>query len=182
MKKYALLLFVLMLAAGCGRLPKDKVILAKINNYEITQDEFEQEFKDSGFGRVDTLESRKDFLNTLINRKLILQDAQKKGLDKDKSFLNMIERFWEQSLLKLTLDKKAKEVAGSVLVSDREIQETYDTLFKNGKTDKSYDQMYQQIKWEITRSKETQAMNNWVAQLRKKGEIKISSDLLKQNK
>jgi len=88
----------------------------------------------------------------------------------------MIERFWEQSLLKVALDKKTKEVAGSVMVNDKEIAEAYDNLLKSGKTDKSYDQMYQQIKWEITRQKETQAMNEWVAQLRKKGEIKINLD------
>ncbi|PIP20698.1 MAG: hypothetical protein COX40_03295 [Candidatus Omnitrophica bacterium CG23_combo_of_CG06-09_8_20_14_all_40_11] len=177
MKKYLFLLLAAILTLGCGRpVEEKKEILAKINNYEITWEEFEGEFKASSYGYTDTAESRKEFLNTLINRKLILQDAQKKGLDKDKSFLKMIERFWEQSLLKVALDKKTKEVAGSVMVNDKEIAEAYDNLLKSGKTDKSYDQMYQQIKWEITRQKETQAMNEWVAQLRKKGEIKINLD------
>ena len=177
MKKYLFLLLAAILTLGCGRpVEEKKEILAKINNYEITWEEFEGEFKASSYGYTDTAESRKEFLNTLINRKLILQDAQKKGLDKDKSFLKMIERFWEQSLLKVALDKKTKEVAGSVMVNDKEIAEAYDNLLKSGKTDKSYDQMYQQIKWEITRQKETQAINDWVAQLRKKGEIKINLD------
>ena len=177
MKKYLFLLLAAILTLGCGRpVEEKKEILAKINNYEITWEEFEGEFKASSYGYTDTAESRKEFLNTLINRKLILQDAQKKGLDKDKGFLKMIERFWEQSLLKVALDKKTKEVAGSVMVNDKEIAEAYDNLLKSGKTDKSYDQMYQQIKWEITRQKETQAMNEWVAQLRKKGEIKINLD------
>lgn len=182
MKKYALLLFVLMLAAGCGGVPKDKVVLVKINNYEITQDEFEQEFKDSSFGRVDTLESRRDFLNNLINRKLILQDAQNKNLDKDKSFLKMIEKFWEQSLLRLALDRKTKEVAGASFVSDKTIEEVYQKMFKDGKTDKSYDKMYHQIKWEITKLKESQMMNNWIEELRKNADIKINKALLEKNK
>lgn len=181
MKKYTIILLAALFVLGCTGKPKDREVLAKVNNYEITEQEFEEEFRASAYGSVDTQESRKEFLNTLINRKLILQDAQNKGLDKDKSFLKMIERFWEQSLLKLTLDKKSKEIAGSVLVNDKEIAKIYDDMRKNGKTDKSYDQMYQQIKWEITKSKETQAINDWVAQLRKKGEIKVNSDLLKSN-
>jgi len=181
MKKYLVILVALLFIFGCTGKSKDKKVLAKVNNYEITAEEFEEEFKASTYGSVDTLASRKEFLNTLINRQLILQDAQKKGLDKDKNFLKMIEKFWEQSLLKFVLERKNNEVAGSTLVNDREIQETYDNMLKNGKTDRPYDQMYQQIKWEITKSKETQAMNDWLMQLGHKADIKINSALLKSN-
>lgn len=182
MKKNLVFLSILIFIMGCNPAPKDKQILAKINNYEITLDEFQEEFKESSYARNGALESKQDFLNNLINRKLILQDAQKKGLDKDRSFLKMIEKFWEQSLLKLALDKKTKETAGSVAVGDKEIEDTYNNMAKEGKTDKSYDQMYQQIKWEITRAKETQQLNDWIAQLHKRADIKVNYDLLKQEK
>jgi hypothetical protein len=182
MKKNLIFLSVLIFVTGCNPAPKDKQILAKINNYEITLDEFQEEFRDSPYARNETPESKKEFLNNLINRKLILQDAQKRGLDRDKSFLKMIERFWEQSLLKLAIDKKTQEIAGSVSVSDKEIEDAYNNLLKEGKTDKTYDQMYQQIKWEINRSKQTQYLNDWINQLHKKADIKVNYDLLKQDK
>lgn len=182
MKKFLVFLSILIFIMGCNPTPKDKQILAKINNYEITLDEFKEEFKESSYGRNGTPESKQDFLNNLINRKLILQDAQKKGLDKDRRFLKMIEKFWEQSLLKLALDKKTKETAGSASVSDKEIEDTYNNMLKEGRTDKSYDEMYQQIKWEVTRAKETQQLNDWIAQLHKKADIKVNYDLLKQGK
>ena len=183
MKKYIVLLLAVILTLGCSRPAKEKKeILAKINNYEITLDEFEEEFKGSAYGRNDTSESRKEFLSNLINRKLILQDAQGKGLDKDKDFLKMIERFWEQSLLKLVLDKKTKDIAGSTFVSDKIIEETYQRMRQEGKADRTYDQMYNQIKWEITRTRGTQAMNEWVSGLRKNADIKVNYDLLKQGK
>ena len=182
MKKNLVFLSILIFIMGCNPAPKDKQILAKINNYEITLDEFQEEFKESSYGRNGTPESKQDFLNNLINRKLILQDAQKKGLDKDRRFLKMIEKFWEQSLLKLALDKKTKETAGSASVSDKEIEDTYNNMLKEGRTDKSYDEMYQQIKWEVTRAKETQQLNDWIAQLHKKADIKVNYDLLKQGK
>ena len=112
MKKCSILLAGLLFVFGCGVnqcQSKKAVVLAKVNNYEITRVEFEEEFRRSRFGLADTLESRRQFLNNLINQKLILQEAQKEGLDKDPGFLKLIERFWEQSLLKITLDKKSRE-------------------------------------------------------------------------
>jgi hypothetical protein len=119
MKNKMLILFAVLLLAGCAcPLSKDKKILAKINNYEITLDEFQKQFDESFYARDNTPEARKEFLKVLIGRKLILQDAQAKGLDKEKEFLKMIERFWEQSLLKLALQRKSVEIAGSAEAKD----------------------------------------------------------------
>lgn len=181
MKRYIVFLCIILFVLGCTGKPKNKEMLAKVNNYEITRQEFEEEFKASSFGRDNTLESRKEFLDNLINQKLILQDAQRKDLDKENNFLKMIEKFWEQSLLKLALERKTKEIAGSAMVSDKTIEDTYNKMLKEGKTDKTYDQMYQRIKWEITKLKESQEMNNWISELHKGSDIKINYDLLKQD-
>jgi hypothetical protein len=182
MRKYLAMLILSLLIFGCSKGATNKVVLAKVNNYEITQEEFNEEFRESAFGQNDTLESRKEFLNILINRALILQQAQAEDLDKEKDFLRMIERFWEQSLLKIALDKKSKETAGSAFVDDKTIGEAYNKMLKEGKADKSYEQMYRQIKWEITQQKETQMINDWMADLRKRAQIKVNYDLLKENK
>ncbi|MFA5157023.1 MAG: SurA N-terminal domain-containing protein [Candidatus Omnitrophota bacterium] len=175
----AFLLLVVFVICGCAKqAPKNKEILAKINNYEITKEEFDEEFKLSAYGRIDTPDSRKEFLNMLINRKVILQDAEAKGIDRDKDFLKMVERFWEQSLLKLTLDRKAKEVAGAVVVTDKEIEAVYNKLKEEGKTDKPYDQLYNQIKWELTRVKESRILGDWMASLRSQADTKLNLNLL----
>lgn len=179
MRKFLFFLLVLIFIIGCWRTPKEKIIVAKVNNYEITKEEFEQEFKDSVYSRQDTLQSRKEFLDNLINRKLILQDAQKKGLDKNNDFLKTVEKFWEQSLLKIALDKKTKELAGSASVSDKDIEEAYSKMPADVKADKPYENMYTQIKWELTRFKESQQVNDWVSGLRKKAAVTVNNDLLK---
>jgi hypothetical protein len=114
------------MAAGCKCQAKDRQVLAKINNYEITKQEFEEEFMDSGFGAYDTEESRKSFLDNLINRKIVLQEAQGQGIDKDEAFLKSIERFWEQSLLKAMLDKKSKDIALLKGADKKEAEDAYD--------------------------------------------------------
>ena len=177
---FVLAILLCVVIGGCGPTSKSKEIVAKINNYEITKDKFETEFKESIYGQVDTEEARKEFLDNLINRKLILQDAQDKGLDKEQGFLRMIERFWEQALLKIALDKKTKEMFGSVSVSDTQVRQLYDFLLKNGQIDKPYEQAREQLKRDLIKTVESQTMDKWIAQLNKKAQIKINHELLKQ--
>ena len=150
MKQYLSLLFVILLLSGCSNSSTQKDVLAKVNNYEITRSEFEAEFKVSPYGKTDTSESRKEFLNTLIDRKLILQYAQKEGLDREANFLKTIERFWEQSLLKIALSKKTKDIDAKLSVSG----------------------------WEAKRNEETKMLNDWMSELRKQARITIKDGTL----
>ncbi|MDD4980577.1 MAG: SurA N-terminal domain-containing protein [Candidatus Omnitrophica bacterium] len=179
MKKYLVILCVSFLFFGCTAKPKDKIILAKINDYEITREEFYAALKDSMYGMADTPESRQEFLDNLINQKLILQEAQKKGLDKETNFLKTIERFWEQSLLKIALDKKTKEISSNMRIGDKDIQEAYQKMSQAGEADKTYDQMYNQLKWELTKAKESEEINKWITELHNKAQVKVDYDLLK---
>lgn len=180
MKKYIIFMIGLsIIILGCTKQKKPEPILAKVNNYEITLKEFQERFQNSPYSTTDTLQSRKDFLNVLINQKLMLQQAQADGLDKNQDFLKSIERFWEQSLLTLVLERKSNEISGSIMVSDKEIEESYKALGQEGRADKPYEQMYSQIKWELTRAKGTDLMNGWLDQLRSKSKIMVNSDLLK---
>lgn len=179
------LIFALLVSLGilgCSGSQKETYVLAKVNSYEIGSKEFNELFKESPYVKTDTTESKMAFLSQLIDKKLILQDAQRNGLDKDPDFLRAIERFWEQSLLKLALEKKSKEIAGLPKVTDKSIEEAYQKMVKEGKTSKPYAAMYQQIKWEVTKLKESQAFNDWLEALRRGSEISINYDLLNQDK
>jgi hypothetical protein len=181
MKKTIAFLLLVLLACGCAKqAPKSKEILARVNNYEITKEEFDAEFRISAYSRNDTPDSRKEFLSTLINRKLILQDAEAKGIDRDEDFLKTVERFWEQSLLKLMLERKSKDIAGAVIVTDKEVEAVYNKLKEEGKTDKPYDQVYGQIKWELARVKESRILGEWMTALHNKSDIKINLGLLER--
>ena len=116
MARIKILILLFLTAAfisGCSKCPsgtKAAEVVVSINNYDITRDEFETLFRESAYGKSDTPESRREFLGNLIDRKLILQYAQKEGLDREGAFLKMIESFWEQSLLKVALDRKNREI------------------------------------------------------------------------
>lgn len=130
---------------------KNEEAVVSINNYNITRSEFEKEFKDSVYGKTDTAASRKDFLEALIDRKLILKQAQAEGLDKEKSFLKTIEKFWEQSLLKIALDRKTQEIDAKLSASG----------------------------WDAKRKEESRLMDEWVSGLRARARISVKDDILK---
>ena len=104
-----ILCLVLLGLAGCGN-PQtpSKDVVARVGNYVITRQEFEEAYKDSSYGAQGTFASRKIFLNNMINQKLILLDAENKGLDKNKEFLKMVENFWQQSLLTSAMQEKSQ--------------------------------------------------------------------------
>jgi len=182
MKKIILIFILPAFLVACSGGPQPAETVIKINNYEITRSGFEREFKDSVFGRVDNPQSRKEFLDNLIDRILILQEAQKAGLDNDPLFLKMVEEFWAQSLLKLAIENKSKEITGASFVSDKAIEEIYQNMLKDGKTTRSYEEMYQQIKRDMIKLQESRMMSQWLTQLRKSAVIQVNKDLVADNK
>lgn len=177
MKKLLIAIFLLITILILFKLntAKPEEYLVKINNYTITPQEFNQEFLASAYAKNDTPQSRKEFLDMLIRRKLVIQDAQARGLDKDKEFLKSIERFWEQSLLKRVMDEKSKEVNGSVVVADKAVEAIYNKLKSEGKTDKSYEEMYNPLKWSLVKIEESRTIDKWLTSLYEKSDIRINS-------
>lgn len=65
------------------------------------------------------LKTRDDLIDSLVTRELLIQEAQKEGIDKEEAFRQSIQNFYEQSLIKLLLDRKFESV--KVSVSDGEL-------------------------------------------------------------
>ena len=128
----------------------------------------------------DTPQVREAFLEKLINRKLILQEAQKKGLDKKEDFLKSIENFWEQSLLAIVIDKKVKEISGSTTVSKREIQVYYNNWIKdNPDEQQTLDEMRDTIEWQLLTNKQRAALNSWIETLKDNADIEVDKKAIR---
>jgi peptidyl-prolyl cis-trans isomerase C len=90
------LLCFLCLPLSCNKAqPLKQKELARINNRVITLEEFEQELEQlpqPAKLQMVSEEGRKKLLQELINRELLLQEAKKKGFDKDEKVLANLER------------------------------------------------------------------------------------------
>ena len=97
------------------------LILAQVNGKPITVDAFNRKWsmlpemvKTAYFGQS----GKKDFLEELIRRELLLQKAHEMNLDQDRPFKDRVEAFRERLLLDAVLNKTIEE---KVVVTDGEI-------------------------------------------------------------
>ena len=129
-----IIITLLLFASGCVKGPaKDKQILAKINNYEMTVSDFKDEARltrgNSNLS-LDEDAAKAQLLKDLISKKILIQEALKLNFDKDKSFMREIERYWEQALLKLLFKNQSEELSRTIRVDDAEVSQAYDRMKK----------------------------------------------------
>ena len=58
----------------------------------------------------------KYFLDLEIGKQLLIQEAQRQGLDRNRTFMKTIERNWKQTLIKELLDR---EIARKRVMKER---------------------------------------------------------------
>lgn len=150
----------------------------KINDFVMTTQEFEDYFKKTNVSGQDSSEARKDALDMLISKKLILQEAEKIGLHQGKEFLEALEMYYEQLLFKLIIEKKSEELGPKVEVSEREIRRLYDRMLEKGLVEKPLDEIYDQVEWQAFREKQTKVMSDWIGELRIKAKVEINQSVL----
>jgi len=99
--------------------------LARINDRVITLEEFEQEMEQLP-PQLKTLmveeKGRRDFLQTVIERELLLQEGVRKGLNKDDKVLDKVEQFKQGLIIETLIEELC---AGKDEVSDEEVKAYY---------------------------------------------------------
>ena len=177
LRRLLILSVLVFLAAGCGKVDRSPVAI-EIDGIKITVDEFEEMYRTSYYAKDNLPASRKAFLDNLLVTKLILREAERMDLDKDPVFLKEVEFFWQQSLLKLMLDVKSKEVSLDLRIDDREIRDYYELHKDTDFEGKALADVYGQIQWLLLRSKQRNTVQDWMNALEDRTEIKINYGLL----
>jgi len=77
---------------------------------------------------TDPAEAKDELMEEVITRKVLLQEAQKQNLDKERVFMREIERYWEQSLLKVLTRKMSEELSKDISVDDSEVINEYQQM------------------------------------------------------
>lgn len=161
--------------SGCTNQEKAAICIGKIN---ITAKEFEDALSKSPYsGAPQDPETRRKFLDLLVTRKIILKEAERQGMDRDPEFLESVQFFWEQSLLRLVLNKKMGELSGGIRVSEEEVKNYYESR-KSEFPGKDLSAAYEQIKLQLFMEKQRQALDEWTQSLRDKACVKIDYKLL----
>jgi len=178
MRKAILILLVFVMAGGfwaCQCSHKEAAI--SIGKLRITKQEVDTSLLRFAGERQLSPADKKKLINSFINRKLILLEAEREGLDKDPSFLQDVQFFWEQTLLKLIIDRKIKELSGRIKVTENEVRDYFEN-HKESFGKKSLEEIYGQIKFILFRQKQQKALTSWINSLRQNAKIKINYKLL----
>ncbi len=95
--------------AGCAKEKSKGEAIASIGNYRLYKEDLliEAELYPPAYRQSLTKEQ---ILNDLIQKKILLMEAERRGLDEKPEFLKMVQRFWEQSLLRSLLNNKSEEI------------------------------------------------------------------------
>ena len=144
-RKTATLLALALCVAGTGckqqagseakKESKGGVVLAEVNGATITDAEFYKEQENLPpylKPMTETPEGKKEMLDTMVVRELIMQQAQKDGIDKSPAVAAKLEDLKKRVIVEAFLKKKVEESAN---VSDAELQAFYkknEDKFKTG--------------------------------------------------
>ncbi len=177
-----LLTAFLCLPVGCSnKTTKDAKVIARINDYPLTLDEFQYELAsemelDKDFKL--TREAKEQFLRRLIQKQLLIQEAKRLKLDTREEFRRAIEKYWESTLIKNLLELKGKEIAKKCLVSEEEILDRYNKMLKKNSHIPPLTKIRSQIEAQLKEEKKTRLLEQWMQGLRKAAKVKINHDLL----
>lgn len=124
-----------LILTGCGEkdIPSSNV-LARVNNYEITRNDYlNEKNKFSHYSSLKETDNQDKILNLLIDQSLLLQEAENKKIHLNRKFLHSMEHFWRQSLIQELLKVKNFEIRNQITITENEIKEFYHLMSKQYK-------------------------------------------------
>jgi peptidyl-prolyl cis-trans isomerase C len=134
MKKYLVFLFLILPLIACTKKEEGKSI-ATVDGEKITVQEFNAELDKIPINMkmlVASQSGKRDFLDRLIVKKLLLKEARKENVEKDKAFQDRLADIKEQLIIETLLKKK---VNTEVKLTDEDLEKYYDAHkeeFKRG--------------------------------------------------
>lgn len=138
---------VAVMLAGCGKAKTTETkageantaakseVLARVNDKVITTEEFKKEQEKLPpylKASLEAKDGKKQFLDNLVTRELILQKAEKSGMDKDASVLSKLDEIKKTLVIEALLKK---EIEGKAAFTEKEAEEYYNSHkdeFKEG--------------------------------------------------
>lgn len=122
------------LPLACGSSPAEAPApagpdwLARIGNQAVDAQEF-QAYLEQQTRRNPRLQitpaMKRDLLEKYLEKKLLLAEADRQGLDRDPEVVKELKEMKEQVLIKHLFASKEKELAGRIKIDDKEIQKYY---------------------------------------------------------
>lgn len=155
--------------AGCAP-AQDPSVLVIVNGRVITEGEFEfrwSELSESVRARYEREGGKRKFLEDMIARELLLQEAHRLGLDKEPTFRERTERYKEQLLLDHLMRTALSE---PVQIADAELEAYYASHLAHAAEKAARERLRQ----ELYAEKHRQRFEDYLSKLRKTATIRMA--------
>ena len=153
-----------------------------VNKLKLTSEEIKQERVVSAWAHdaEPAKGEEPEWLGRVIERELLVQEAQRLGIDREPEFMRTIERFWKEALIKILLNRKSREITAMTHVYEPEIEAEYQKLVEEGAGQpvEPLSELHDQIAREIQQRKESEALDAWVLGLRTQAKIEVDQEAI----
>lgn len=167
--------------AGCGsdRLSKKEEIVIQVNNCSVSLGEFNDLFKFEAYADPElelTNDSRERFIDYLVSKELMIEEATRLKLDQEPEFARAIEKHWESTLICNLLCLKSDELKKKILITEEQLERYY------AQNKDAFDGPLAEAKTSIRDILERKALEEhlkqWTEDLKKDAYIKINTQLM----
>jgi peptidyl-prolyl cis-trans isomerase C len=169
---------VLLLVLGCARGPsEEKDMLTTVNAYQITVSEFERLFAEDAQTDPEmtvTAQAKRDYLNEIIQKQILIQEAKRLQFDQKPKFIRTIERYWESTLIRDLMESKSQEIAARIVVTQEETQRVYDEMKKNNPELAPLTEIEVKLTAKIKEEKKTAMFQKWIEALKQQAKIQVN--------
>ena len=182
-----LLAVMVFAGAGCGsrkaEAENEKPALT-INKLQLSSSDLRQELQTrfiTPYASASSGGQEPEWISQIIDRELLVQEAQRLGLDRQQDFMRTIERFWKQALIKSLIDAKSREINAAIHIYEPQIEARYKKLA--AEEDEKIEPLAS-LRTQIIRTLQDEAaektMEDWISQIRKQADIKIDDQALRE--
>ncbi len=156
-------------------------IYVQINDYTLTLEEFERKMVaelQPNDGNPITAGERKVYVQGLIRREVLIQEARRQQLDRSETFVNAIRIYWEATLVSNLIELKGKELSQACYVTAEEVRTRYAQIKLEDPDLPPVEEMTDTISRALFSEKIEQKQKAWIEDLRKKADITKNETLL----
>ncbi len=176
--KMGLLVGLAVLLGACsGEGPEDSgPVVARVNDCEITLQEYETQLNSdvsmSELYRL-TEEDKREFLERLVRKELLIQEAMRRKLDRREAFVRAIERYWESTLIRDLMALEGEEIVKRSSVTEEEIRERYEEMKEAKANLPPFEEMRERIGRTLLEEVRQERLRAWVESLREGADVEV---------
>lgn len=90
-------------------------VALEVNGHPLSQKQVDDQAAKQGYHGME----RGEKVASMVSREILLQEAQRQGIDRESSFREALKQYYEQSLIKVMMDRKVASV--TVTVDERDV-------------------------------------------------------------